>query len=133
MAITYQVANSEGHYLAARRLMQEEGIHPVDLKFPTILAFQVDPPGLVGMIGTHHQEDLIIAGPLVVKSDFPGPKLALKLIEAYEHAMRTLGTKSFIMHVEDGSILDLGIQRYAPGGLEHYATEGNKKFYVRRL
>jgi hypothetical protein len=133
MSIAYQVASSTGHYVAARNLMKEEGAAPVNLAFPTILAFETEPPGLVGMLGTHHQDELIIAGPLVLESSFPRIKTALHLCEQYEHAMRTLGIKSFIMHVKDDTIMAHAIERYEPPGLEHYATEGDTKFYIRRL
>lgn len=137
MSVTYQVASSDGHYVAARNLMQQEGEAPVNLGFPTLLAFETDPPELIGILGTHFQEDLMIAGPLVMKSDVPvfaRPKVAMRLCERYEYAARALGIKSFIFHVEDGTIFDQAFQRYNGWpGLEHYATEGNRKFYIRRL
>lgn len=133
MPVAFQVANSTGHYVAAHHLMKAEQVEPVELEFPTILAFETEPPALVGMLGTHHQDELIIAGPLVLEGSFPRIKTALRLCEQYEHAMRTLGIKSFIMHVKDGTIMDKAIQRYQPPGLEHYATEGDIKFYIRRL
>lgn len=131
--LTIQVANSTGHYVAARKLMLEEGAKPVNLEFPTLLAIETEPPQVVGILGTHSQDELIVAGPLVLEGSFVRMKAALRLCEAYEAAMRTLGVKSFIMHVEDDSFFDIAIKRYNPPGLEHYATEGNVKFYIRRL
>lgn len=134
MSVSFQVASSDGQYVAARNLMKQEGVTPVNLEFPTILAFEIDPPELVGMLGVHYQEDLLIAGPLVMKSDYQKKvRVALALCENFEHALRTLKIQSFIMHVEEGTIFDKAIQRYDVPGLEHYATEGNRKFYIRRL
>jgi len=126
-----QIATSPGHFVIAKRLMAEEGIEAVELKFPTVLAFE--PDRLVGFLGTHYQEDLIIAGPLVLQSDYPRFRTALALCEAYEHAMRTMGIKSFIMHVDKGNIMHQAIERYNPPGLNAYAEDNKRIFYVRSL
>ena len=111
--------------------MADEGAPSVNLEFPTILAFE--PDRLVGLLGTHYQDELMIAGPLVLQSDFPRFKTALTLCEAYDHAMRTLGIKSFIMYVDKGNIMHQAIERYNPPGVEEYAREGDRIFYIRRL
>src|SRR5262245_31528291 len=126
-----QIATSPGHFAIAKKLIESEGLEPVELKFPTILAFE--PDRLVGLLGTHYQDDLIIAGPLVLQSDYPRLRTALALCEAYEHAMRTIGIKSFIMHVDKGNIMHQAIERYQPPGLEQYASKGDTLFYIRRL
>jgi len=132
MQVTLQVASQPGHYVAARELIQSEGVKPVNLEFPTILAYDVESKKLVGVCGTHHQDDLLLAGPLVLESSFPRFKTALQLCEAYEHAMKMLGIKSFTMVCPKDSIIAEAIDRYKPENIELYATEGDNRFYIWR-
>jgi len=133
MNIALHVANSEPTYQSCYDLMDAEGVdrNDIELSLPTVMALDPSTMNLVGFIGTHYQEELIIAGPMVLKDK--SILLAWKLCEAYESAMRALGISQFIISVDDGNIMDLAIKRYNPPGMEYYAREGNRDFYIRRL
>jgi hypothetical protein len=75
---------------------------------------------------------MVVAGPLVLRSDRRRTFLALRLSEMYEQVMRELGMKSFILACEPGSLTHQAIQRYLPD-LQPYATTEKELFYVRRL
>jgi hypothetical protein len=113
--------------------MSHEGADPCKLHFPTLLAFDEETHELVGMLGTQHQDGLIICGPLVLEGSHPRLKTALQLCNDYEAIMRKMGIKSFILWVDEGNIIDQSIKRYIPDGVELYAEEGKRKFYIRRL
>jgi hypothetical protein len=127
------IADSERHYEAAYELMIQEDADPCKLSFPTLLAYDEESHELVGMLGTQIQDSLVVCGPLVVESTYPRLRTALQLCNDYEAIMRKIGVKSFILWVDEGNIIDQSIQRYIPDGVELYAREGKRKFYIRRL
>jgi hypothetical protein len=133
MSVVIIIADSQRHYDAAYDLMEREGVDTCKLEFPTMLAYDTEDHELIGMLGTFHQDELIFCGPLVLESSFPRLKTALQLCSDYEATMRKMGVKSFILWVDDGNIIDQSIKRYIPDGVELYATEGTRKFYIRRL
>lgn len=128
------IADGERHLEAARNLMRAEGVEPPDkLEFPTLLAFDPNSKELVGVLGTFHQDEMIWCGPLVLEGTYPRYRTALQLCSEYEQNMRKMGVKSFVLWVDEGNIIDQSIKRYIPDGVELYATEGQRKFYIRRL
>jgi hypothetical protein len=128
------IADGERHYEAAKALMRAEGVEPPDkLEFPTLLAFDPQTRELVGTLGTFHQDELVFCGPLVLESTYARYRTAMELANAYEANMRKMGVKSYILWVDEGNIIDQAIKRYIPDGVELYATEGKRKFYIRRL
>ena len=133
MQVAIHIANSEPTYKSCYDLMDAEGVdrNDVKLSLPTVMALDPDTMELIGFLGTHYQDNLIIAGPMVLKEK--NIMILWRLCEAYESAMRALGITQYIMSVEDGNIMDLAIKRYDPPGMEKYAREGNRDFYVRRL
>lgn len=128
------IADGDRHYEAAKALMRAEGVDPPDkLEFPTMMAFDPETRELVGVLGTFHQDELIFCGPLVLESTYPRYRTALALCSEYEQVMRRMGIKSFLLWADEGNIMDEAIKRYIPDGVELYATEGTRKFYIRRL
>ena len=127
----YDIASTDEHYEACQELMSKENEPYVKLKFPTIMAFKGEE--LIGFMGTHYQDELVIGGPLVLESSKRHPRAAIMLSQFYDIAMRSLKVKSYIMHADDGNFVDRFIKRYNPPGLEEYAREGSKTFYIRRL
>lgn len=110
-------------------MAKAEGVAIKKLSFPTIMA--VEGGKLQGFVATHLKPDMIIAGPLVICSDQPRPKLMLRLAELYENAMRNMGIKSFIMVVREGSTMHRAIQRYT--AMEPYGRDGDDLLFVRRV
>jgi len=125
----YRIARNPGDYKAAHDLMRGESFPEEKVGFPTILA--LDGGSVVGMLSTRIQNGMIIAGPMILKSDRRRIKTAIKLAELYEISMKGMGISTFIFNTETDSIVDKFIQRYS--NMQPYATEGNQKFFIRRV
>lgn len=126
---SYKIADSSWDYKAAHWLIHAEGMQAERLSFPTLLAFEEGAP--VGVLGTHIQGGMIIAGPLVIRSDRRRVITAIRMAELYEIAMRGMGVTTFLFHTEEGSAVDRFIRRYSD--MQPYATEGKQKFFIRRI
>ena len=126
----YQVASNPSHYKDAHALMRKEGMLKEVLGFPTILAYEGEE--LIGFIGTAIKDGMIIAGPLLIRSDMRRPITALRLVEAYENAMRNMGIKTFIFNADDDSVIHEAVRRYVPD-MQPYASAMGKHFFIRRL
>ena len=125
----FTIAQSPQDYKLCHNLARETQTSIEQLSFPTVMGFEGD--ALVGFMSTFLGEGLIVAGPMVIKADKRRAKLALRLGENYENAMRSLGVHSVIMSVERNSIMHKAVQRYTD--MEPYAEEGESLFYVRRF
>ena len=130
MSVGYRLASKPDDYRKAQALMKAEGVPKQELGFPTILA--IEDKRAVGMISTNIQNDMVIAGPLVVRSDRRRVMTAIRMVEMYEMALRGMGLATFIFHVDEGTFLDRVIKRYGDK-YQPYAVEGTRKFFVRRL
>ena len=130
--MSFHVASSTKDYESCHRLMDEEGINRTwGLTFPTIMA--LDKKGqLVGFLSTRIEKNMIVAGPLVLKSDQRRMFTALRLAEAYESSMRNLGIKTFVFAGEAGGLLERAIERYYPH-VEPYAVQDGIKYWTWRL
>lgn len=128
--MNFRVASNPGAYAQCHELLKEEGIAPEKLGFPTIMALEND--RLVGFLSTHIQKQMIVAGPMVIRSDRRRIMTAIRLAEAYEMSMRNLGIKTFIFHGEAGGLLEKAIRRYYPH-VAPYATRDGIVFYTWRL
>jgi hypothetical protein len=111
--------------------MTDEGMKAQKMGFPTILVFDQDDK-LVGFCGTRIYDKMIVAGPLVVRTDYRRLFTIMRLCEAYESAMSQIGVETFILSVEHGSILQRGMERYFPDQ-EPYATEDGYDFYTWKV
>jgi hypothetical protein len=129
--LRFTVAKHSGQYQAVHRLMKSEHQDRCKLGFPTIMAYEGN--DLVGFVGTQLKPGMIIAGPLVVKSDRRRLFTIMRLCEAYEGAMASMGITTFILSAKSGSILDRAIKRYFPD--QHpYAMDGQgNEFYTWRV
>lgn len=126
--VGYRIADSPKLLKQAHALIKAEGLSKQELEFPTVVALE---DKVIGLIGTKITNNMIVAGPLVIKSDRRRIMTAIRMVEMYEIAMKGLGISSFIFSVEDGSLLEKLIERY--GYEPPYAEEEGRKFYVRRL
>lgn len=127
-----RVASNPGDYAKVSALLKAEGVDMGEhsLTTPTIVAYDGDK--VVGVVGTTIQDKMVIAGPLVLESSHRRVFLGIRLIEAYENAMRNIGVKTYIIGVEPGSLLARVKERYYPD-LKPYAEEGGMMFFTRRL
>lgn len=98
MTTTYKIAENSADYKKVHALIKSEGVEDAQLSFPTIMALEDDE--VVGCLGTDTQQSMIIAGPLVLKSDKKRTFTIIRLVEAYEACMRHMGIKSFIFSAE---------------------------------
>lgn len=126
-----RVASNPGDFRRVHDLMRAEGITHRTIKTPTIMAL-TDDDELVGFIATEIQDHMIVAGPLVVKSDRRRVFTALRLVNAYENAMRNMGITSFIIPAEHGGLIEEFVTRYYPS-VAPYAKQQGYSFYIRRL
>lgn len=130
--MNFLMASEPKDYEMCQALMEEAGIPKVwGLIFPTVMAFQ--DRKLVGFLSTRIEDKMIIAGPLVLKSDRRRIFTALRLAEAYESSMRTLGIKTFIFAGEAGGVLDRAIKRYYPHAVPYAVNEDGMKFWTWRI
>jgi len=130
MTVTLSIAKTPGDYQMAHVLMRKEGVLKTKLGFPTVLAMHEGQ--LIGMLGTHIQKKMIVAGPLTLKSDQWRWRTAIRLIEAYETVMTNLKIKSFIFYSETDGVLTRGIERYYPY-ITPYAMRDGYNFYIWRI
>lgn len=130
MNYTFRVATHAGDYRACRALAAAENMPANRLSFPTIMGFEG--AELTGFLATDTSQDMVVAGPLVIKSGGRRPRLALKLAENYELAMRNLGIKSFIMAVQPNSTMAKAVERYG-FDMTKYGEKDGWLFYLRRL
>lgn len=126
----YRVAHSATDFTRAHRMMKAEGLMPVTLTFPTILAETDD--GLLAFLGTIPHKDMILCGPLVVRSDKPRPQTVLRLIEAYDGIMRAAGVSTYMTFIgrEDERMLSM-VERVP--GYERNSENADGILFARRL
>lgn len=126
----YRVAETADYY-RAHKLAEAEGFGGCDFRFPTIVAY--DDGVLVGFIATADRPDMVLAGPLVIRSDRRRPWLAMRLLGLYEMVLKNMGITTYIFNLEPGyEFLKRGMERYFPE-LEPYAGDGDRLFYKRTL
>lgn len=128
--IKYRRATERKDYAMAEALAGNEGIAYTELGFPTLLAF--DGKKLIGFCTTRVVDNMVVAGPLLLKSDRKRAFTALELCVRYEEELRSLGITSYIFSAEKGSVMEEAVNRYMHG-MEAYAEDEDNKFYVRRL
>lgn len=125
--ISYRVATSADDYAACRKLMYAAGITNNDLSFPTLMA--IDDKGLLGFVGTTPRDDMVLAGPIVMRQDRSHAIVALRLAGMYEMTMKNMGISSFIFYADEkDSVFVKAMQRYFPN-VKPYAKTGSTLFY----
>ena len=129
MTTVYKIAHTSLDYANAFALLRDEGVTGEQISFPTILA--LEDGKAVGILGTRVENKMVIAGPLVLRSDKRRSFTAMRLFEYYEHSMKGMGITSYIFNTESGHIFDKVIREKLE--LEPYASEGGRNFYIRKL
>lgn len=126
----YRLAASPRDYAAAHDLIKAEGLPEHRLSFPTFMAWKDNE--LTGVLSTHIYNNMIIAGPLVLKNGQARYWTLIRLIENYERVMRHMRITSFIFSVDEKAKewLDKIAKTYA---IEPYAHQDGRFFYERKL
>lgn len=126
----YRLAASGADYAKAHELVRAEGLPDHELSYPTILA--VKDGELTGLLSTHIQKNMIIAGPMVLRSGAPRYWTLIRLIETYENVMRSAGISAFVFSVDEATSAKW-LEKVDWFGLKPYADQDGRKFYVRNL
>lgn len=131
-ATTYKIAHDPGDYEDAHELLRAEGVDlkGYQLEWPTVLAYEEEE--CVGLISCYIENDLVVCGPLTLRSDIRRPVTALRLCERFEEALSGIGINSYIIRTDGESIITEAIPRYTPE-MKPYAKEGDSYFYVRKI
>jgi|SRR4249919_3225221 hypothetical protein len=127
----YRLAKNPGDYAAAHALLRAEGYPKQKLQFPTVMAFDADFKA-VGVAATRIEDEMIVMGPLCLKSDRRRPRTAIRLIDLYDIAMRGMGITSYIFHIEQGNLWEKLVNKAMPD-LTPYAMRDGINYYIRRL
>lgn len=130
MTTTYKIAETAQDYKRVHALIKSEGMEDAALAFPTIMAIEDDE--VVGCLGTNTQQSMIIAGPLVLKSDKKRSFTIIRLVEAYELVMRHCKIKSFIFST------DLTNEKWLEYidtvlGFTPYHKDAERAWFIRKL
>lgn len=93
----YHLAKNPREYRRCRTLLSKEGISQT-LSYPTVFAERGGE--VIGVLGTIPNNDMIVAGPLVIRTEGNTAILALRLIEAYELVLKSSGVKFYNFGIE---------------------------------
>lgn len=125
----YRLASTSADFRAAHELMRLEGMKPVEIATPTVMAFEDEE--LVGFFATNPRKDIILAAPMVLKSGLR-KFTALRLMEAYDSVMREVGVSTYTMFIGHEDHKSMAIMQRLPG-VEWIAENADGVLYARRL
>lgn len=126
----YRLAMGGDDYRRAHELMTAEHMEQDELAFPTMMAWKDNE--LTGFISTHISNDLIVAGPMVIKSGRPRYWTLIRLIENYETVMRDIGITAYVFSI-DASDEKWTQDIWDIYGTRPYAERDGRKFFVRNI
>jgi hypothetical protein len=123
----YRIAENADDYLNCHALMRQTGMPDQDIGFPTLMA--IDESGLIGFIATTPRNDMVLAGPMVMRQDKRRPMTALRLATMYERVLGDMGITSFIFYADEkDSVFVRAMERYFPD-VKPYLKKGSTLFY----
>lgn len=125
----YRMATTEDTW-EIHQLLRSNNLPEQETAFPTVLALNDDK--IVGMMATTPNDEMVLAGPLVLEHDKRRPFTAIRLIELYDAAMLHLGIVSYIFYTAIDSPLRPYVKRLWPD-MHPYASDGQHEFYSRKL
>lgn len=126
---TYRQAHTSADFRKVHNFTRRLGIPDQTMEFPTILAF--DAKGeIIGILSTNTEQGMIIAGPLAIRADRPHPMVAVRLIEAYDAVMRSLGIKQYIFSSVKGERFEKAAIEY---GFKPWTYNAGHTFFKREL
>lgn len=128
----YRVAEGPDDYMECHALMRAEGLEPIEIAFPTIMAVD-DSDSIVGFLGTIPDREMVMAGPLVISSEGPPrPFTARQLGAMYDRAMRNMQISSYVFGIAKNASSGL-IRAIEAMGMTSYAEDEDHTYYIRRL
>lgn len=124
--------------MEARIFMKSQGEEvPSLLGFPTVVARDTPNGEITGVLGTNLTNQIVVADPLVVRTDRLSVVRIIRLVEAYENVLRWAGVGSYHFYVEKSkphwkSLVEraTGI---SPRSDENAVIDENKWWYIRSL
>ena len=126
--IDYRVAETSADYRACHQLAEREGLGGGGYTFPTIMALKDG--DLLGFVSTYLPSDMIAMGPLVLDGRSRHPFLAMRLIDAYNTTMKSLGIEWYVFSVDEDSHVNGILERL---GFSPYAESEGKRHYLREF
>ena len=111
------------------KLLRSFGFPEQDVLWPTILAHDDD--GLVGIMATTPNDQMVLAGPLVMRDDKRRPITLIRMVELYEAALGAVGVRSYIFHTRMDGPLYKHVKTLFE--IEPYASDGENAFFHRRF
>jgi hypothetical protein len=128
---TYRLAEGPD-FAVCHKLFKSQG-HERDARyaFPTVVA---DRDGdIVGFYSTNDAQEYITAGPLEVDKSLDNPLIvAIRLVDAYDNVMRSVGINSYLFSVDKDNEQWKDIMERATG-LESYAEDETRYWYRKEL
>lgn len=124
----YKVAVTPRDYQICHNLADKEGFLHNTYSFPTIMAIKEGE--LVGFISTHIEGESIVCGPLVVKTDRNHAMTLVRLVEAYDLALRSMGIEWYIFHTPKNGKLEQLAEKI---GFKPYEERDGEVFFLRDL
>lgn len=129
---TYHLAKDAGDYRYVHQFLREQGEEVSrSLTSPTVAA--IDGEGaIVGVLGTTIQNDMIVAGPLLIAKELRGYRIIIHLIDFYDLALSSLGITSYVFSVEKGNDRWLNLVKRVYD-IEPYAEKDGVLFFIKRI
>lgn len=130
MNFTYKVCGSNEEYRKVYKFLEGTEFEDMSLAYPTIYA--VRNGKIEGMIGTHDRKDMIVCGPIYIKSKglIKAP-LELRLVDAYESLLINLGVKVYVFYVKKTDRRRINMLREV--GLTPRWENEESVWYIRRF
>ncbi|MCI0527790.1 MAG: hypothetical protein L0Y56_10155 [Nitrospira sp.] len=126
----YLLARTEQDYAKVQQLLKGTEFERIEVCYPTLMAYRHGK--LVGVLGTRPSDKAVISGPLYVNVPAPqGAFVALRLAEAYEGILRTLGITMYVFSVDKRNKKQVDL--IGRLGIEPYAQRAGKLWYLRRI
>lgn len=128
--ISYVICMKDRDYQTAYKFLKGTEFEDVALSYPTIMAVQEGT--VLGMLGTHPNKKMIIAGPLYIKGNMLlKAMLEVKLVDAYESLLINLGVKAYVFYVKKNDRRRINMLREIDLRPQ-WETEGSV-WYIRRF
>lgn len=128
---SYKLAASSKDYRDCLRLAREEGQDVACLHFPTVVARNTQGE-VLGFFSTVPDSRYVIAGPLVVRGG-RRPVLAMRLMEAYDRVMASVGVTLYYFTVRSDRTDALASERLEAMGMKHWQTRNGISWFRKEL
>jgi hypothetical protein len=125
----YRLADSATDYQLCKQLMAAEQFDDQDIDFPTIMALD-DDNEVVGFLATTPNDEMVLAGPLVMRHDVRRPRTAIRMMDLYQITLRGLGLHSIIFSLDPRfDLMKKMFERYYPH-IQPYSFKDGRAYYT---